>query len=211
MPETNISSTDYSDLTNAMTSFSVDAVSTDGPADQRETEYMNPDWSQQLGYYKQIPELQASIDAKATWTVGKGFTADPQTTFILDGIKGFGKDTFNTILENMIRTYTIGGDAYSEIIRDKKKNLINIKPLDTGVMKIICNRKGIIIRYEQTSKVGIPPKKFQPEDILHFSRNRVADEIHGISIIPAVEQIILMRNEAMDDMKQLMHRHVNQE
>src|SRR3990167_3472411 len=102
-----------------------------------ETNRDNSNWSQYLGYYKTIPELRAAIDAKATWTVGKGFTADPETTLILDLIKGFGKDTFNTILENMIRTYLIGGDAFCEIIRDDEANLINLKPLDPGSIRII--------------------------------------------------------------------------
>lgn len=66
----------------------------------------------------------------------------------------------------------------------------------------------MIIRYEQISKTKIPNERFRPEEILHLARNRVADEIHGVSIIQAVENIILMRNEAMDDMKQLMHRYV---
>lgn len=74
---------------------------------------MNTKYSQYLGYYKDIPELAAVIDAKATWTVGKGFKADEKTTMELSKIKGFGKDTFNTILENMARTKEIGGDSYA--------------------------------------------------------------------------------------------------
>ena len=114
---------------------------------------MNENWSQWFGYYKTIPELAAVIDAKATWTVGKGFKADEITTMLLDTIKGFGKDTFNTIIENQIRTYQIGGDSYAEIIRDDEDNLINLKPLDPGVMRHIVNRQGIVIRFEQLSKV----------------------------------------------------------
>ena len=41
-----------------------------------------------------------------------------------------------------------------------------------------------------------------------MSRNRTADEIHGESLIDAVEEIILMRNEAMEDYKKLLHRNV---
>jgi hypothetical protein len=218
MPETNISSTDYGNLSNTQTSytkdtapaaftFKVDAVNTDAAGDNKETEWTNSFWATYLGYYKSIPELMAAIDAKATWTVGKGFKADPFTTLKLMNIKGNGVDTFNTILENAVRTYHIGGDAFIEIIRDKGE-LVNLKPLDPGSMKIVANRQGLIIRYEQISKVKMPNKKFAPEDILHLSRNRVADEIHGVSLIPAIEQIILMRNEAMSDMKTLMHRHV---
>jgi len=209
MPQTDISSAVASDLTGAMTDYSVAPVSTEGAADQKETEWMNAKFTQYLGYYKKIPELRAVIDAKATWTVGKGFKADEVTTMLLDTIKGFGNDTFNTVLENMIRTYQIGGDSYSEIIRDSEGNLINLKPLDPQVMKHIANAEGKIIRFEQVSKVeGNKPKKFQPEEIFYLPRNRVADEIHGQSMIEAIESIILMKNEAMEDNKIVMHRFV---
>lgn len=210
MPETNIGSADYSDVASQKDDYSVTSMTTDGISDQKETTWMNDNWTQQLGYYKQVAELRAAIDAKATWTVGKGYLADPETTFMLDFIKGFGKDTFNTILENLIRTYYIGGDAYAEIIRDKNGILINLKPLDTGSMRIVANRKGKIIRYEQVNKTETNnTKKFKPEEIFHLPRNRVADEIHGVSVIDAVEEIILMRNEAMTDWKRVLHRNID--
>tara|TARA_Y100000310_G_C20693411_1_gene823846 strand:- start:2840 stop:3946 length:1107 start_codon:yes stop_codon:yes gene_type:complete len=209
MSETKIGSADYGNLLNTGTDYSVDAVTTDAGGDQTETEWQNSNWSSYLGYYKAIPELQISIDAKATWTVGKGFQASDIEQYRLGSIIGFGKDTFNSILENMIRTYHIGGDAFAEIIRTNNGQLINLKPLDAGQIKIIVNSKGLIKRYEQVSKIkGASKKKFKPVDIFHLSRKRVADEIHGISLIAAVEWIILARNEAMADMKQLMHRHV---
>jgi len=209
MPELKIASADYGDFEGSITDYSVDTQTTDAAGESKEYEYQNDNWSQQLGYYKSVPELQAAIDAKATWTVGKGFKSNELTELLLMQIKGLGTDTFNTILENMIRSYHIGGDSFAEIIRDKKGQLINIKPLDPGSIKIVANAKGRIVRYEQTSKVqNKPNKRFKPEDILHLSRNRVADEVHGVSMIDAVENIILMRNEAMDDMKQLMHRHI---
>ncbi len=209
MAETDIGSTIASDLNNAMTDYSVDTQETDGIQDQKETSYTNSEWAQQLGYYKTIPELAAVIDAKATWTVGKGFQADEQTTMMLDAIDGFGADTFNTILENMIRTYHIGQDSFAEIIRDEDGVLINLKPLDTGTMSIITNAKGIIIRYEQNSKVkGTKPKKFTPDKIFHLCRNRVADEIHGQSMIQSLADSILRINEAKADWKKVLHRNV---
>lgn len=208
MPTTKISSAIASDLTTAMTDFSVDTKSTDAAFDQPETRWMNENWPQYFGYYKAIPELGAAIDAKATWTVGKGFKAEPEVEAILNKIRGWGKDTFNTIIENMIRTYNIGGDAFCEIIKDGE--LINLKPLDPGVMVIVVNPQGIIIGYEQNSKVaGKEPKKFKPEEIFHLARNRVADEIHGVSIIERLETIILMRNQAMDDWKRVLHRNID--
>lgn len=210
MSEMDISSVAQSDLTNTVTDYSVADAMTDGATGDKETFYINQKWSKQLGYYKSVPDLKATIDAKARWVIGKGLKAAEEDLLLIRSIIGFGKDTFNTILENQIRTYHIAGDSFAEIIRDGIGIPVNLKPLDPGVIKIVCNSKGLITRYEQVSKNDNNKvlRKFKPKDILHFSRNRTADEIHGISIIDAVEDIILMRNEAMKDMRTLMHRHV---
>jgi len=210
MPQTDISSAIATDLTNAITDYSVDAVSTSGATGEQETRWNNVHWTKYFGYYKTIPEFAAVTDAKSTWTVGKGFKADEITTMLLDTIKGFGYDTFNTILENMIRTYHIGGDAYSEIIRDDEGNLINLKPLDPAVMVHVADKKGQIIRFEQLSKVsGNKPKTYKPEKIFYLPRNRVADEIHGNTMTERLVTIILMRNQAMDDWKRVLHRNID--
>ena len=209
MPETYIDSAVSSNLDGAISDYSVATQHTDGPTGDKETTYINDNWTQQLAYYKMIPELRSVIDARATWTIGKGFKADEETTMLLDTIKGIGSDTFNTILENLLRTMLIGGDSYAEIIRDDEENLLNIKPLDPEVMKIVVNPKGIIIRYEQISKTeGDKSILFEPEEIFHLTRNRVADEIHGISMIDSLEWIILAKHEVQKAMKTLMQRHV---
>ena len=214
MPETRISSAEASDLKTQFGSgsenfYSVDSKTTDAATDQKETMWINQKWTQYLGYYKKIPELKRAIDAKATWTIGKGFKADNFTTAILSNIRGWGKDTFNTILENMIRTYNIGGDAFCEIIRSDDGDLINLKPLDPSTIKIIVNRKGTILRYEQTSKTKIPDKEIKTINMFHLARNRVADEIHGQSLIEELEELILSRNEAMADWRRVLHRNID--
>ena len=193
---------------NAFTDFSVPAESTDGGS---ESVWYDKNWEKYFGYYNSIPELNAAIDAKSTWTVGKGFKADEVTTMLLDSIKGFGRDTFNTIIENLIRTMYIGGDGFAEIIRDDEGNLTNLKPLDPSTVGIITNKKGMITGYAQRSKAGSDrqAKRIEMEKIFHLVRNRVADQIHGTSIIKKLETIILMRNEAMDDWKRVLHRNVD--
>jgi hypothetical protein len=200
-----------SDLTNQITEFSVDVAETDAGYDQEETKWTDDNASKYFGYYtdEKIPEITSAIDAKATWTVGKGYKADSQTTMLLDTIKGFGKDTFNTILENAMRTMLINGNFYAEIIRDEEENLINIKPLDSSTMSIIVGKSGMLKRYEQNSKTkDTPPKKYKVEQIFHLARNRVMDEIHGRGIIQKLKLIMDTKNEAMADQRTTFHRFV---
>ncbi|MCK5021491.1 MAG: phage portal protein, partial [Candidatus Peribacteraceae bacterium] len=210
MAETDIGSAIASDLASEIEDFSVDTASTDGPMEQKETYWTDPDYPQYLGYYKdeKTPEMTAVIDAKANWTIGKGFIADEETTALLDTIKGNGFDTFNTILENAVRTLLLGGNFYAEIIRDDEDNLINLKPLDPAVMRHVANSAGILIRFEQMSK-NYPNKvetKFQPHEIFYLARNRIADEIHGMGIAKKLKLIIDMKNEAMADNRLINHR-----
>ena len=208
MPQTDIASSIATNLGGTITEFSVDQEATDGATGQNEFTWQTRDWGENLGYYKTIPELQTAIDAKALWTIGAGFESDPKTELVLSTIKGNGKDSFNTILQNLIRTYTIAGDAFAEIIREKHGLLVNIKPLDPSSVVIVQNAKGRIKRYEQVDKHKKPIKKFTPNSILHLSRKRIADEIHGISVVPSVKWIIQARNEAMSDWKKVLHRNV---
>jgi len=211
MAETDISATTKSNMKDNVSDYSVDPMETDGVSEQEETYWDNDNWTQQFGYYKQIPELKSAIDAMAKWTIGRGFNADDNTSVILESVMGYGEDTFNTILKNLIIVRQIAGDAFAEIIRDNETGmLINLKPLDNGSIRIIANKKGMIKRYEQRSKTGDKGvfKKFAPKDILHLTKNRVGDEIHGTSIIDSVEEVILMRNEALQDFKKVMHRNV---
>ena len=208
MPDTDIGSAQEGNVRNIITDYSVDSQETDQSSGQHESTWQNSKWTTYLGYYKEIPELQTAIDAKAIWTMGAGFSSDEASEMLLNSIKGNGKDSFNTILANMIRVYTIAGDSFAEIIRDEGI-LANLKPLDPGSIVIVTNQKGQIKRYEQVSRDKTPNKKFKPEEIFHLSRKRLADEIHGISVIPSVEWIILARNEAMNDWKRVLHRNID--
>jgi hypothetical protein len=208
MPEYDIAGSTSSDLTGVMDDVTVPSQDTDA-ASGKETSWQNMKWSQYYGYYKSIPELKQAIDMRSLWTIGRGYETTIPTRVVLESIRGWGMDTFNTILKNMIVTRRIAGDAFAEIIRDPQtKELINIKPLDPGQIRIVVNEKGIIKRYEQVSKTGKKTQRFKPEEIFHLTNKRVADEIHGTSDIEVIEDIIKASEESFQDMKQLMHRHV---
>jgi len=197
--------TDYS----SQDAYEVDTAETDGISETTETVWNNPDWSTYWGYFNEVGDLKSALLMKSVWTVGKGWKADNATTSQLENINGWGKDTFDDILFNMDLIKNVGGDSFAQVIRNDKGTLINLKPLDPGQMTIVLNMQGIIIRYEQRSKVpGKKPVPYQPNDIFHLSNNRLADQIHGISDIEALKKTILAEQESFDDMQKLMHFQV---
>ena len=208
MAELDIGIAQTSDMTNRVDDFEITTASTDGVGEQDETTWDNDKWTTYYGYYKQIPQFKTAINAFATWVLGKGYTADAATTANLDLITGMGEDTFLSLLWNMLVTKKINGDAYCEIIRNDKGTLINLKPLEPSSMRTVVDRKGIIKRYEQTSKTSKFVKKFKTNEVFHIMNDRVADEIHGTSITEAIQWVIDAMQEAMEDQKTVMHRNV---
>jgi len=221
MGNLNIANASSSGFTNDTSlEVTIPQLNTDGVTSQKETTWQSYKWAQYWGYFNACSELKSAIIMKAIWNVGKGYDCDNRTRVILGHIKGMGKDTFKEVLFNMDIIRYINGDSYAEIIRDKETGiLINLKPLDPGTIRIVVDESGLILRYEQVSKVptGILNKiksfilgesviKFKPEEILHLSNNRLADQIHGISDIESIENIIKAEYESFDDMKKIMHR-----
>lgn len=211
MTEYKIGSATTSNMSANVTNVTISSKSTDGAGEGEETEYINTNFTKWFGIYKIIPEVKIAFDMRSIWTCGKGFKADSKTQVILDHVSGLGIDTFNSIIKNMITIKRIAGDAFAEIIRDEKTGILtNLKPLDPSSIKIVANKRGIITRYEQIAKTGKKETihKFKPSQIFHLSNKRVADEIHGVSDIEALEKIIVASNESFDDMKKVMHRYV---
>ena len=79
MPDTRIDSTTLGNFQGTITDYAITPVLQDNAQDQDETYYENTNWQKYMGYYKAIPELGAAIDAKATWTIGKGFKSNEIT------------------------------------------------------------------------------------------------------------------------------------
>ncbi len=208
MAENDIASAVASNLTNTIKDFSVDSAITDGASESGNEHWHDDKWGIYLGYYtdEKTPTITAIIDTHCRWVTGNGYEADEQTTMLLDTIKGNGFDTFNSILEDTDRVMQVGGNFYAEIIRDDDDVLINLKPLDPEVMEHIISPAGIIIGFNQISKIkGKKPKFFPVEKIFYVPRNRIADETHGRGIIEKLKLILDMKNEVMADQRKAMH------
>ena len=209
MAELKAGSSTTTDLSGSVADFSVDSKTTDGVSGD-ETYYDFPDAKKHLGYYKTIPELKKAIDALALWVAGKGYTSDQQTKIILEHITGWGEDTFDSIISNMIVCKKVYGDAFAEIIEDEHGLLLNLKVLDPASMRIVADKNGVIKRYEQRSKAKNNANEiFEPREIFHICNDRVADEIHGTSVIESCQWVIDARNEAMTDFRKILHRNMH--
>ena len=158
------------------------------------------DWEKWHGFYDDVAIFSAIIDALACWAVGKGFKADEATIKKLERITGWGKDDFNSIIEDLVRVFLIGGDAHAEEVRDKAGRLTNLKPLNPGTIKHVVNSSGILTRYEQGES------KFTTKEIFHLCWNRLADEIHGKPEAHRVEEVIKQIKQLQEDLAIRFHR-----
>jgi hypothetical protein len=189
-------------------STTISQKSMDSPQDLKETIWRNDKAGEYWGLFDSQPDLQTALLLKSYWTVGGGYTCDIPTETVLNNVSGWGKDTFFDVLFNLDVTANIFGDSYAHIIFNGEKapqNIINIKPLNSASMAHVVGSDGIIIRYEQTQPDG-SIKKFDPEDILHFSTNRLGDQIHGISRIAALKDTVEAYNEIDKDIRKVAHQ-----
>lgn len=202
MADNSISNATTSQLTAGVQTFSASSQVPDSAEEIKQTFYEYPNSSEFLGYYKQIPELKKAIDALATWTTGKGMIGG--TPLAVKDFIGFGKDSFQTILWNLQAMKKVLGDAFAQIVRNDKGTIVNLKPLWTGSIRSVFNSEGILEKY--IYRVGNQEKTFEPHELFHLVNDRVANEVHGVSVIEACKWVINARNEAMEDWRRISHR-----
>ena len=167
-----------------------------------------PEANDNLGYYKTIPELKSALHVLAQRVAGMGWEAlSTRDQVILESITGWGEDTFASICINLIVQKKIFGDAFAEIIRNDNGTLINIKPLYPGNMRVVTDEQGLIDHYEQRVPKR-PNRKLTPDRVLHLCNDRIANEIHGTSIIGSLKTIIDAKNEALSDERKIRHREL---
>jgi hypothetical protein len=191
-------------FTDEGTEFEASTESLQSPSYQEETSY-TPEFNRWNWYYKNIPEAKTLLDVLARWVFGKGLKGE---TSKLKRIVGNGKEHYLRVLRNIWIVSKICGDGFGHIIKDKQGRLVNLKALNAQSMKIVYNKFGIIKRYEQMNATQQIVKTFQPDEILHLTSDRIGDEIHGIPLFEALEELILARGEVVKDLRTLFHRFV---
>ena len=221
------------EMTQELSILSDPSQALDSPTGVGENEWINPNWEKYNGYYRtNRGGTKAKIDKFAMWTVGKGYKSDEKTRKILEGIRGFGKDSFDSIIENQDRIKKINGDSYCQIIRgttmtEKIQNvankitlgliryapgsgtLLNLKPLNPGRIKSVTAGDGMLKRYELMDVEGKQAiKEFNPNEMLHLINDREGDEGHGISVYESMAEKLDKIQQLDNDMSTVFHRYV---
>ena len=176
----------------------------DGISESGDTIWTFKNFQTYFGYYKEIPEVRKAINTIATWVLGKGYTTSTRNQVLLESMTGWGEDSFEAIMWNMLVMKKVNGDSFAEIIRSDRGQLINLKPLNPQKVQVVVSEKGIIKGYKYTHKGE--DMDFKPYEILHLCNDRVADEVHGTSVIESIKWLIDARNEAMRDWRRISHR-----
>ncbi len=191
-----------------------DAQDTDSAGAQKVTRWTNPHWAKYNGYYTSHNSIRSVINKLGMWSVGKGYKADEATTKRLDKIVGWGKDTFNEVMNNQIRVMNINGDSYAhiittdgELINEDGTNLLNLKPLNPGKMINEVDEQGILSGYKQSLANG-EERGYEVEEIFHLTMNRTADEIHGRGAIEALTTFLDKIKQLDEDMSVMFHRYI---
>lgn len=199
---------DYDQITEYQPGFS----DTDGVTDQDEQEHTNPRWQIQWNYFTNVAELHNALLMKGYWNTGKGWTADDNTTAMLEDVTGWGTDTFDDIMLNMDVMSMVAANSFSHIVRnpDNPKKILNLKPLNPGTIRWYTNKEGRITRYEQFTRTKKGEKKtfrtFRPDEIFHISNNRMADNMGGLSVIDVLEPIIKADEEMFEITRKVMRQ-----
>lgn len=185
--------------------YTVTPKETDGNYSNEENEWTNSNSSKYYGFYYEIGEFRTAVNAFATWVIGQGYDTDMTNTGIFENIRGWGEDTFDSILWNMIAVKKFNGDSYAEIIRDSDGELLNLKVLDPRRMTIVTNKKGMIKAYKYQTAEG-KLESFKPQEIFHLCNDRILDEPHGTAVTSGIEWVCEALKEAYRDWRRMMHK-----
>lgn len=198
---------DVSDLDQTLSLVDTPSVDTDGEGAQQETTWQSKYWDIYNGYYKEHNPIKGVINKLGTWSVGRGYEAEENLKKILNRIRGWGKESFEDILSNLIRTRHVNGDAYAEIVRDKAGRLINLKPLNPGRIIHVIKSNGTLKRYDWIRSDG-SKEPFEVNEIFHLVLNRDANEVHGTGDIESIQKYLDKIKQLDEDMATLFHRFV---
>ena len=171
-----------------ITGYEIPSDSIESPSVDGESRYSNDNFENFYGKYNSSTKLKAVIKKWATWVVGLGLNEKSKTP-VIENIRGSGEDTILSVFWNMLVIKKINGDAYSEIIRNDKGTLINLKPLNPSDVTVVFE-DGVIKKYEVNLGKDKGNRDVPVEKMFHIVNDRVANSMKGDSVIESLVCLI---------------------
>jgi HK97 family phage portal protein len=175
------------------------------PSEQNYGREQRVNYSTLEAIYKRESWVRACIDAIARTSTSNGFrlvTEDPndqreltrrETRRILKFLKSPNpNDSFSDIIAEVVTDLHLYGDAYLEIVKDKKGLPIAIYNIYAPSVKVLVNRQGKVLGYIQNADgslrtgAGNDPVIFSPNDVVHFKLPNPGNEVYGLSPIESL-------------------------
>ena len=208
MAELNLSQATTTNFTGTVPDFIVNARNLDSVSPSQEITYVYfPDAAKYYGLYLQIPEIFNAANALSTWSVSRGWKAsDPTLKAQLDHIRGVGNESFTKIMWNHEVQKLVTGDAFIEVKRNDKQQILNMLNISTERVRVAFGKNGLIKFYEVWTGEGNNWRKISKDNMLHSSNKKIGDQTHGTSQIEPSEFIIKAINEALQDERIIKHR-----
>lgn len=102
-------------------------------------------------------------------------------------------------LRRIYQDLLIFGNAYFNVVYDKKKRPVRLKRVAPWTMHIKAAKNGEVQFYVQRdpNDPGADPVAFQPNEILHFKLPDPADDIYGLSPLEAIKLTVTTDLNAM--------------
>src|SRR3990167_1998984 len=201
---------DFSQTTTTTTKadYKVGSISPDSPVNVEENFWDNSRFPIWFAHYIKHAKVKKAIDGFADWVLGQGFTTDTRTQVILEHISGNGKETFDDIMWNGIVMKKVNGESYTHAIRNDNGTIINMRSLSPNHMRVVYSGKGRVKEYRHYSVAEKSGEfvTYQPNEILHMINDKVADEMHGRSVIEAIEWNVDAQEEAKRVHRKLVWR-----
>ena len=207
MATLNLSNATTTDFTNQVSDFVMESKALDTENADGETVHYFEEADTNLGYYTNDPIVNSAANGMATWSFGRGVEyEDPTTKAEFEHFSGRGNDTFQSLMWNHEVIKLVIGDAFMEIVRsDKGDVILNLVPISPERVKII-SKDGRILRYGVYQGSTGTWETIDIENMYHTSNKRIGDQVHGTSQIDAIRKTIDARQEAEADERIIKHR-----
>lgn len=161
-------------------------------------------WLEYYRMYKHHAIVHGSIQKLCATATSAGFdfvSRDSRTPLVdaeADKLKDFFSQipAFISTIRNVYCDLMIFGNAYLYVVKNKAGKPVSLKKLAPFTMRIVVERNGKIVRYEQQNPDALgrderSKQVFAPDEIIHFKFNDPINDVYGLSPLEAIRLSVI--------------------